>query len=205
MDEQGNILVKRVSKSNVYIKSTSDGDENSIGNEILKCPGCALELEKPVKVSSNFSAFIFTRVFPYLRLSNNGTSLLVRSFIRLLLRVGYALCNFTEFRLRWLITDKRNESTSGEEIHRELVEKVGAYRFKCQVLASAAPAQLARLWVIRSDAGGNLQDHAKPGNATIITCTCLVLDIRRITSPIAPFFGSTDELSTDSRFVSSLN
>ncbi|KAK7592727.1 hypothetical protein V9T40_007479 [Parthenolecanium corni] len=50
MDDQGNILVKRVSKSNVYIKSTSDGDENSIGNEILKSSSCALELEKPVKL-----------------------------------------------------------------------------------------------------------------------------------------------------------
>jgi len=50
MDDQGNILVKRVSKSNVYVKSTSTGDETSIGNDVLKQPNCALELEKPVKV-----------------------------------------------------------------------------------------------------------------------------------------------------------
>lgn len=50
MDDQGNILVKRVSKSNVYVKSTSEGEENSIGAEILKLSNCALELEKPVKL-----------------------------------------------------------------------------------------------------------------------------------------------------------
>lgn len=50
MDDQGNILVKRVSKSNVYVKSTSEGEENSIGSEILKSSNCALEIEKPVKV-----------------------------------------------------------------------------------------------------------------------------------------------------------
>jgi hypothetical protein len=50
MDDQGNILVKRVSKSNIYVKSTSTGDETSIGNDVLKQPNCALELEKPVKV-----------------------------------------------------------------------------------------------------------------------------------------------------------
>lgn len=52
MDNQGNILVKRVSKSNVYVKSTSEGEENSIGAEILKLSNCALEPEKPVKVST---------------------------------------------------------------------------------------------------------------------------------------------------------
>jgi len=50
MDEAGNILIKRVSKCNVYIKSTGQDDENAIGNEILKMPGCALEPEKPVKL-----------------------------------------------------------------------------------------------------------------------------------------------------------
>ena len=52
MDDQGNILVKRVSKCNVYIKSTSAGEETSIGNDVLKLPNCALEMEKPVKVRS---------------------------------------------------------------------------------------------------------------------------------------------------------
>lgn len=50
MDDAGNILIKRVSKCNVYIKSTGQGDENAIGNEILKLPNNALEPEKPVKL-----------------------------------------------------------------------------------------------------------------------------------------------------------
>lgn len=50
MDDQGNILVKRVSKCNVYVKSTAQGDETAIGNDVLKLPNCALEMEKPVKV-----------------------------------------------------------------------------------------------------------------------------------------------------------
>ena len=60
MDDQGNILVKRVSKSNVYVKSTSTGDETSIGNDVLKQPNCALELEKPVKV--RITCHPFTKV-----------------------------------------------------------------------------------------------------------------------------------------------
>lgn len=50
MDDAGNILIKRVSKCNVYIKSTGQDEETAIGNEILKLPGCALEPEKPFKV-----------------------------------------------------------------------------------------------------------------------------------------------------------
>lgn len=50
MDDAGNILIKRVSKCNVYIKSTGQDGENAIGNEILKLSGCALEPEKPVKL-----------------------------------------------------------------------------------------------------------------------------------------------------------
>ncbi|GLV43119.1 expansion [Carabus blaptoides fortunei] len=50
MDDAGNILIKRVSKCNVYVKNTGQDDENAIGNEILKLPGCALEPEKPVKL-----------------------------------------------------------------------------------------------------------------------------------------------------------
>ncbi|KAL3289454.1 hypothetical protein HHI36_022878 [Cryptolaemus montrouzieri] len=50
MDDAGNILIKRVSKCNVYIKNTGQDDENSIGNEILKLPNCALEVDKPVKL-----------------------------------------------------------------------------------------------------------------------------------------------------------
>jgi len=50
MDDQGNILVKRVSKCAVFVKSTSQGEETAIGNDILKLPNCALEMEKPAKV-----------------------------------------------------------------------------------------------------------------------------------------------------------
>ncbi|XP_026676762.1 uncharacterized protein LOC103505685 [Diaphorina citri] len=50
MDDQGNILVKRVSKCNVYVKTTSTGEETSIGADVLKLPNCALESEKPVKL-----------------------------------------------------------------------------------------------------------------------------------------------------------
>lgn len=50
MDDAGNILIKRVSKCNVYIKNTGQDDENAIGNEIMKLPGNALEPEKPMKL-----------------------------------------------------------------------------------------------------------------------------------------------------------
>lgn len=52
MDDQGNILIKRVSKAGVYVKIGSD--DNAISNEILKLPNCALETEKPVMVSIFF-------------------------------------------------------------------------------------------------------------------------------------------------------
>lgn len=63
MDDQGNILVKRVSKCNVYIKSTSTGpgDETSIGGDVMKLPNYALEPEKPVKVST---ALITLKIVP---------------------------------------------------------------------------------------------------------------------------------------------
>ncbi|CAG9863836.1 unnamed protein product [Phyllotreta striolata] len=50
MDDGGNILIKRVSKCNVYIKNTALDDENAIGNEVLKLPHAALEPDKPVKL-----------------------------------------------------------------------------------------------------------------------------------------------------------
>ncbi|KAJ8980597.1 hypothetical protein NQ317_018725 [Molorchus minor] len=53
MDDAGNILIKRVSKCNVYIKNTGQGEENAIGNEILKLPNCALEPEKPFQSNVN--------------------------------------------------------------------------------------------------------------------------------------------------------
>lgn len=67
MDEQGNILIKRLCKNNVYIKPTSQED-NAIGAEIARNSQGALEHEKPGKVSvppfnllhSNFSSIIYS-------------------------------------------------------------------------------------------------------------------------------------------------
>lgn len=52
MDDNGNILVRRYSKSGIYVKSleSSSSDENAIGNEILKSPNQMLEFEKVMKV-----------------------------------------------------------------------------------------------------------------------------------------------------------
>lgn len=49
MDDQGNILIKRLCKSNVYIKTTHNED-NAVGNEILKNSQGSLEHEKPGKL-----------------------------------------------------------------------------------------------------------------------------------------------------------
>ena len=51
MDDSGNILVKRIAKSNVYVKNTTE--ENSIANDILKVPNGALEQDKPCNVNIN--------------------------------------------------------------------------------------------------------------------------------------------------------
>lgn len=48
MDDSGNILVKRIAKSNVYVKITTE--ENAIASDILKLPNGGLEPEKPVKL-----------------------------------------------------------------------------------------------------------------------------------------------------------
>ncbi len=48
MDDSGNILVKRIAKSNVYVKMATE--ENAIASDILKFPNGALEPEKPVKL-----------------------------------------------------------------------------------------------------------------------------------------------------------
>ncbi|XP_055930166.1 uncharacterized protein LOC129960643 isoform X1 [Argiope bruennichi] len=48
MDDSGNIMVKRISKSNVYIKEVKT-EENSIANDIVMAGGL-LEIEKPVKM-----------------------------------------------------------------------------------------------------------------------------------------------------------
>ncbi|KAK0082312.1 hypothetical protein PV325_010692 [Microctonus aethiopoides] len=49
MDDQGNILIKRLCKSNVYIKTTHNED-NAVGGEILRNSQGALEHEKPGKL-----------------------------------------------------------------------------------------------------------------------------------------------------------
>ncbi|XP_058803640.1 uncharacterized protein LOC131671312 isoform X2 [Phymastichus coffea] len=49
MDEQGNILIKRLCKSNVYVKATNQED-NAIGPEIIRNSQGALEHEKPGKL-----------------------------------------------------------------------------------------------------------------------------------------------------------
>lgn len=48
MDDSGNILVKRIAKSNVYVKCATE--ENAISSDILKLPNGSLEPEKPVKL-----------------------------------------------------------------------------------------------------------------------------------------------------------
>lgn len=48
MDEVGNILIKRVSKSGVRVKNTTE--ESAVSNDILKLPGGLLEADKPFKV-----------------------------------------------------------------------------------------------------------------------------------------------------------
>ncbi|XP_052899215.1 uncharacterized protein LOC128305684 isoform X1 [Anopheles moucheti] len=52
MDDAGNILIRRYSKSNVYVKSTASqpNEETAIGADILKLPGQAIESEKIVKL-----------------------------------------------------------------------------------------------------------------------------------------------------------
>jgi len=59
MDDAGNILVKRVSKNPVYIKACAE--ENAISNDITKLSNGALELDKPLKVSS-LPSLIFTKI-----------------------------------------------------------------------------------------------------------------------------------------------
>lgn len=53
MDDAGNVLVRRYSKSNVYVKSTASAanEETAIGSEVLKAPNHSLDHDKVVKVS----------------------------------------------------------------------------------------------------------------------------------------------------------
>lgn len=52
MDDAGNILVRRYSKSNVFVKTTSSSanDETAIGSEVLKSPNHAVEFDKVAKI-----------------------------------------------------------------------------------------------------------------------------------------------------------
>lgn len=52
MDDNGNILARRYSKSNVYVKGTGNlpTDETAIGNDVLKSPNQCLEFEKVMKI-----------------------------------------------------------------------------------------------------------------------------------------------------------
>jgi hypothetical protein len=52
MDDSGNILVRRYSKSNIYVKGAgaSPSEETAIGSEVLKSPNQILEMEKVMKV-----------------------------------------------------------------------------------------------------------------------------------------------------------
>lgn len=53
MDDAGNVLVRRYSKSNVYVKSTASApnEETAIGSEVLKAQNHSLDHDKVVKVS----------------------------------------------------------------------------------------------------------------------------------------------------------
>lgn len=52
MDDAGNILVRRYSKSNVYVKSTANtpNEETAIGSDILKVPNHVIEHDKVTKI-----------------------------------------------------------------------------------------------------------------------------------------------------------
>ncbi|KAF9413580.1 hypothetical protein HW555_008225 [Spodoptera exigua] len=52
MDDAGNILIRRYSKSSVFVKSTAatSNEETAIGQDIVKLPGYALEQEKIFKL-----------------------------------------------------------------------------------------------------------------------------------------------------------
>ena len=62
MDDAGNVLVRRYSKSNVYIKSTASApnEETAIGSEVLKAPNHSLDHDKVVKVIKKILILIFS-------------------------------------------------------------------------------------------------------------------------------------------------
>lgn len=56
MDDAGNILIRRYSKSSVFVKSTAatSNEETAIGQDVVKLPGYSLEQEKIFKVRTYF-------------------------------------------------------------------------------------------------------------------------------------------------------
>lgn len=53
MDDGGNILVRRYSRSNVYVKTTTPNgvhDDSVLGNEVLKSANNSIDYDKIVKV-----------------------------------------------------------------------------------------------------------------------------------------------------------
>jgi hypothetical protein len=50
MDDSGNILIKRIAKSGVFVRLSAPNEETAISNEVVKLAGGALEAEKPVKL-----------------------------------------------------------------------------------------------------------------------------------------------------------
>lgn len=60
MDDAGNILIRRYSKSSVFVKSTAatSNEETAIGQDIVKLPGYSLEQEKIFKVRSLMFLFL---------------------------------------------------------------------------------------------------------------------------------------------------
>merc|ERR1711936_322679 len=48
MDDMGNILIKRLAKSQIYVKNTME--ENALSNDIIKLQNGLLEFEKPFKL-----------------------------------------------------------------------------------------------------------------------------------------------------------
>ena len=49
MDNEGNLMVKRLAKSNGYVRYATG--ENAVGSDILKLPQAALEANKGLAVS----------------------------------------------------------------------------------------------------------------------------------------------------------
>lgn len=64
MDDNGNILARRYSKSHIFVKGagSSMNEETAIGSEVLKSPNQGLELEKVMKV--NESRFLLLDFLP---------------------------------------------------------------------------------------------------------------------------------------------